>query len=100
MKDFGTRFMFVEKHEAGQSRHNYLIDFNNDADIFSYQTSGVILRSLIQRIYEKLKTKKHGNSQRFTQCTNKFITKQLKCVLPWLEIGGNGNQKYYILQKR
>jgi hypothetical protein len=95
MKHLSTMFMFVEKHEAGQSRHNYLINFNNDAEVFSYQNGGASMKILTPRIYEKLKTKKHdcmeGKSQRFTQCMNKFITKKLDCVLPWLEIGGNGN---------
>jgi hypothetical protein len=89
--------MSVEKHEVGQSRHNYQLDFNNGIESFSFQAGGTFIKTLTQRIYEKVKTKKHdcieGNSQRFTQCMNNYIMKRLNCVLPWVEMGGNGIAK-------
>jgi hypothetical protein len=101
IKQFGTPFMLVEKHEVGQTRHNYMLDFNNDIEVIVNQPGNIITKNLKPRVYEKVKTKGHkcieDNSQRFTQCMNSFIMTRLSCTLPWLELGGSRAAKGYFL---
>jgi hypothetical protein len=93
IKYFGATIFIVEKHEVGQSSHNHILDYKNDFEVYQYQPGNVIIKDLDQKVYVKVKTKRHEcleeNSQRFTQCMNNFIMMRLSCTLPWLELGGS-----------
>jgi hypothetical protein len=101
LKPFGSNLILIEKHEKGQSRYNYLFDYDDDEEMLSHKRVWVI-KKLKERRNEKVNTKKHhcieDNSQLFTKCMNNFIMEQLNCRLPWLQAGGyTGNYHRAIL---
>jgi hypothetical protein len=56
LKHFGSRLIFIEKHEKGQSRYNYMFDYNYDVEILSHK-SVFLIKSLKKRRNEKVNTK-------------------------------------------
>jgi hypothetical protein len=103
LKPFGSNLFFIEKHEKGQSRYNYMFDFNYDVEILSHRRGVYVIKDLKKRRNEKVNTKKHhcieDNSQLFTKCMNNFIMERLNCRLAWLQVGGyTGNYHRAILE--
>ena len=97
--------VLLEVHEFENSLHNYLMNWGEVTFVRPGTTTSINCgMSKDQRVNGARNTHycDETNSQRITDCINRFILKKLGCVPPWLrhlDAHGNDCKKYHDVDK-
>ncbi len=85
--NYFSSHMFLEPHENGGSLHNYLLNWQ----LVEFVRPGVqTMISLDMTVNHRIDNGANGfrcnpqNTLKVTDCINRFIVKELKCLPPWL----------------